>query len=77
MLESFIGTFDSTGLRSLTTEETPSAARRSHHEQVVEFWAVLDTSELPLIQKAFLLGQRGAALDLIAQQAKSLGRIYG
>ena len=76
MLQSFIGTFDSAGLRSFITEEPSAVTRRSHREHVVEFWAVLDTDELPLIQKAFLLGHRGTALELIGQQAKWLGRIY-
>ena len=76
MLQSFRGTFDSAGLRSFVSEEASGVARRSRREHVVEFWAVLDTDELPLIQRAFLLGQRGTALELIGMQAKSLGRIY-
>ena len=35
----------------------------------------LDTRELPSIQRALMLGHRGTALEMVAQQAKSLGRL--
>lgn len=76
MLQSYIGTFDSDGLRSLWTEEHCEHARRQRDGRVVEFWAVIDSEELHPIRRAMILGDRGTALELIGQQAISLGRIY-
>ena len=75
MLQSFIGTIDTTGLRSLRDEECSESIATPEDPNVVKFWAILDTDQLPQIRRALLMGHRGAALNLVAQQAKSLGRL--
>jgi hypothetical protein len=76
MLESFVGTFDHRGLRSLRPEDP----REDFDGRVVEpngrFWAIIDTDNVSPIHEALVVGQRGAALDLLAQKAVSLGRFY-
>jgi hypothetical protein len=76
MLQSFIGTYDSGGLRSFAPDEYAESVRWANDNAVVRFWAIIDSDELPSIWKALVVGQRGTALELIAQQAKSLGRCY-
>lgn len=75
MLQSFIGTIDTTGLRSLRNEEYVESVVTLEDPDVVRFWAILDTNQLPQIRRALLMGHRGAALNLVEQQAKSLGRL--
>lgn len=76
MLQSFVGTFDAVGLRSLRCElEFGVSPRPLATAGSVSFWAILDTAELPQIEQAFLLGYRGTALELLAEHAKSLGRL--
>jgi len=76
MLQSFIGTFDTAGLRSLKTEDSAPAPLAGCFPLPGQFWAVLDTDELPSIRRAMMLGQRGTALDLLLQQAKCFGSIH-
>ena len=71
MLKSFIGTFDATGLRSLKSEEDSLGGAAPHDS--LRFWAVLDSTELPSIETALMLGHRRTAFELLAQSAKSLG----
>ena len=73
MLQSFIGTFDAAGLRTLRSEEAESSGK-SIQSSGVPFWAILDSKELPSIQNALLLGHRCTAFELLARGAKSLGR---
>ena len=75
MLQSFIVTCDSVGLCSLKAEEFASTLRDECDESLVRFWAILDTSELPSIHHALMQGNRGTAMELIALQALSLGRV--
>ena len=75
MLQSYIGTIDMSGLRSLRTEECGESVAPLGDPTVVSFWAILDTDQLPEICRALVMGHRGAALSLVTQQAKSLGRI--
>ena len=77
MLQSFIGTFDIAGLRTLRSEDDTCGETRLSSTEAVPFWAILDTDELPSIQRALMLGYRGTALELLVQQAKSLGRLHG
>jgi hypothetical protein len=77
MLQSFIGTFDAAGLRSLRNEDDTHGVTGLSIAGSVPFWAILDTEELPSIQRALMLGYRGTALELLVQQAKSLGRLDG
>lgn len=75
MLQSFIGTLDAAGIRTLRSEdETTVVVRRVHG---VPFWAVLDSSELPSIHAALIRGQRGTALELLLSQARDFGRLAG
>lgn len=77
MLQSFVGTFDAVGLRTLQTEGDsivpgqliPCSAGS------VPFWAILDTAVLPPIQHALSLGYRSTAWEILAQQATCLGRL--
>lgn len=82
MLQSFIGTFDVVGLRSLRSEDDvvesdvwPSS--RCVPAGIVPFWAIIDTTELPTIQQALMLGNRGHAWEILVQQAKCFGRLCG
>ena len=72
MLQSFVGTFDNGGLRTFRVEDD-SVRRVLPHESGYPFWAVLDSSELPAIARALVLGQRQMALQLLFALAKSLG----
>ena len=74
MLQSFIGTLDAAGLRSLRTEDDALPAPLSDSE-FVPFWVILDSSELPSIERALVLGQRQTALQLLVAVAKSLGPV--
>ena len=75
MLQSFIGTFDSAGLRSLRTEEAATHRQTTADSASIRFWAILDSDELPSIHGALRLGRRDQALELLTQRAKSLGRL--
>ena len=57
MLQSFRGTVDGGGIRSLYLEaDVP--ARPQLGSSVAEFWAVLDAKELPVIREAVRAGDR-------------------
>jgi hypothetical protein len=80
MLQSFIGTFDAVGLRSLQREDDAGEADQRPLAPIngtVPFWAILDTGELPTIHQALVLGHRSRAWELLAEQAKCLGRLCG
>ena len=74
MLQSFVGTFDTRGLQTFRVEDD-SVCRVLPHESGFPFWAVLDSSELPAIARALVLGQRQMALQLLFAMAKSLGPV--
>lgn len=73
MLDSFIGTFDEYGLRTLETE-----GGKRHCSLIGDrpkFWAVIDRAELAPIKLAMAAGDTRSALKLIVQQARDFGRI--
>ena len=72
MLQSFVGTFDTGGLQTFRVEDD-FHPRVPINESGYPFWAVLDSSELPAIARALVLGQRQMALQLLFAMAKSLG----
>ena len=74
MLQAYIGTFDQFGLRSLRVEEEPGTCSTAR-DAATQFWATLDTDELPLIRDAFNAGHRSAALRLILERAHCCGRV--
>ena len=73
MLRSFVGTFDELGLRSLVTE--PDHVQYAEPNGPQSFWAVLDQAELDSIHKAFQMGDRRTALEIVLSSAKSAGRL--
>ena len=74
MLQSFRGTIDAHGIRTLRPERDEEFGRQLDHS-VAEFWAVLNHSELPQIRLAFACGDRQLATRLISECAKSMGSI--
>ena len=75
MLQSFVGTFNAAGLRTLRNEDASDMRVIHNATGSVSFWAILDSDELPAIQHAITLGDRGAALQMLVQAAKSLGPV--
>ena len=74
MLQSFRGTVDVGGIRSLYLEvDVP--ARPQLGSSVAEFWAVLDAKELPVIREAVRVGDRRTALSLICERSAFIGSI--
>lgn len=74
MLQSFRGTVDIGGIRSLHLE-TEVPVRPQLSKSVAEFWAVLDAKELPVIREAVRAGDRRTALSLICERSVSIGSI--
>ena len=74
MLDSFIGTFDQHGLRTLRSETnlTPAFVERRRQGR---FWAVLDRSLVPTINRAIAAGDSRTALQIVLQQARDIGTI--
>ncbi len=74
MLDSFIGTFDQHGLRTLRSEtaQTPAFVERRRQGR---FWAVLDRSLVPTINRAIATGDSRTALQIVLQQARDIGTI--
>ena len=74
MLDSFIGTFDQRGLRTLKSEtkQTRAFVERRRHGR---FWAVLDRSVVPSINLAIAKGDSRSALQIVLQQARDIGSI--
>jgi hypothetical protein len=80
MLQSFIGTFDVAGLRTLKSEDEAVESESwpiAYPVGSVPFWAILDNSELLPIHQALLTGNRSRAWELLVQQAKCFGRLCG
>lgn len=77
MLQSFIGRFDHSGLRSLRIESDYDEERQFAGAMTGGFWAVVDSEELPTIHRALVAGQRQTALQLIVDRARSVGRVCG
>ncbi len=75
MLQSFRGTIDRFGIRSLR-EETDEPIRFLATGSLAEFWAVMDASELPTIRAAVSTGDRSAALSLLCERSVSMGMIH-
>ena len=74
MLQSFRGTVDVGGIRSLYVE-TESPVRPRVATSVGEFWAVLDAKELPVIREAVRAGDRRTALSLLCERSAFIGSI--
>ncbi len=74
MLQSFRGTIDEYGLRSLRIEEN-AIVRYEGEPTIREFWAVLDSDDLRTIRAAFLAGDRRAALSLVCERSQSIGAV--
>lgn len=72
MLQSFTGTVDRNGIRSLEVE-SDSGPRRIEDRDLAEFWAVLDSADLESIQLAIHSGQRRHALRMVSERAQSMG----
>ena len=74
MLDSFIGTFDQRGLRTLKSEtnQTRAFVERRRHGR---FWAVLDRSVVQSINLAIAKGDSRSALQIVLQQARDIGSI--
>lgn len=73
MLNSFIGTIDRYGLRTLSVET--KASTRRIPENGNRFWAVLDPSVLPTVSRAMACGQRQAALEIVLKSARDAGSV--
>ncbi|MDA8562869.1 hypothetical protein N9L06_00290 [Mariniblastus sp.] len=74
MLDSFIGTFDQHGLRTLKSETNQTHAFIERRRQG-RFWAVLDISLVPTINEAIATGDSRTALQIVLQQARDIGSI--
>ena len=74
MLQSFRGTIDAHGIRTLRLERDEEL---DHHlgGRCAEFWAVLDSKEVPLIRTAVQTDNRHTALSLICERSVSFGTI--
>ena len=74
MLESFRGTIDAQGIRSLRPEGDEEFAYQMD-KSAVHFWAVLSQQELPRICDALASGDRQLATKLVFEAATSMGSI--
>ena len=74
MIQSFTGTFDTSGIRSLRVEADDDS-RGPTPITSARFWAVLDTRDVPLIRRAMTAGDRIGALKLISDHSLSMGTI--
>lgn len=76
MLQSFVGTIDERGLRTLTPEpEGGHVFGCDLESRRHAFWAVVDSSNLREIHEALLHGQRRQALQLLVNYARSIGSV--
>ena len=74
MIQSFTGTFDTSGIRSLRVEADDDS-RGSTPITLARFWVVLDTRDMPMIRQAMSAGDRIGALKLISNHSLSMGTI--
>jgi len=74
MLQSFTGTFDAGGLRSLEPERD-HGNRTTPAASLCHFWAVLESPVDRRIRAAYHSGDRARALQLISDYAVSLGTV--
>lgn len=74
MLQSFRGTIDVGGIRSLHVE-TDNPTCSVNRCNTAEFWAVIDRKEIPVIRAAVQAGERRTALSLICERSVSIGPI--
>ena len=74
MLDSFIGTIDQYGLRTLKSETDQTQAFIEQRREG-RFWAVLDNSLVPAINQAIAKGDSRTALQIVLQQAREIGSI--
>ena len=76
MLQSFVGTIDVQGLRSLRPEPDHDMWMKSSNESVAgTIWAVLDSADLMTVQVALRTGQKRRALQLLSESARSIGPV--
>ena len=75
MLQSFRGTLDAHGIRSLRIETGDECWRGSNAQGRAEFWAVLNDSELPIIRANIQAGDRWRAMKLLNERAVCLGSV--
>lgn len=75
MLRSFVGTYSETGLQSLWIEDGMGRVGQLLSAGFVPFWAILESDVLPHIERALQIGDRRAALDILANNARDAGRI--
>lgn len=76
MLQSFIGTCDVTGLKSLRSEDDSWSGLPRHCAGETTIWAVINDEDLLAIHQALLLGCRGTALELLVEKARSVGSFH-
>ncbi len=74
MLQSFRGTIDVNGIRSLRLERDDDVMCPAE-SAVAEFWVVLNHAELPTIRATIQAGDRIRAMSLLCERAVSLGSI--
>ena len=74
MLQSFRGTLDAHGIRSLRIE-TGDECSLGRGQGRAEFWAVLNDSELPIIRATIQAGDRWRAMKLLNERAFCLGSV--
>lgn len=76
MLQSFVGTIDAQGLRSLNPEPDGEVWPGSSHDAGAgTIWAVLDSADLIAVRDALRDGQKRRALQLLSEYARSLGPV--
>ena len=74
MLQSFRGTIDTHGIRTLRLESDEDFSRQQHYP-INEFWVVLNHTDLPAIRAILASGDRARALRRVCEQAVSLGLV--
>ena len=74
MLQSFRGTVDEFGIRTIRLERDEEHGRPLD-EGVAEFWFVADRRDVRRIRAAFFAGERQTALSMICEKSVSLGSI--
>lgn len=72
MLQSFRGTIDTHGIRTLRLESDDDFLRQ-RCRSTAEFWVVLHHTDLPAIRAILASGDRARALQRVCERAVSLG----
>jgi hypothetical protein len=77
MLKSYHGTFDLRGLRTLRNDDLGTSPRLIRRDgTAVPFLAILDPCHLSDIERALVRGDCVSAMELLADRAVSLGRVF-